>query len=71
MRLIVVIPVEHTEVSQVGARDVRVLDVGLALHAEPDGVGDLHRDEVLGEGDSGQKNKRTYQECPADKVRIT
>ena len=60
VRTVVVVPVEHTEVSEIGAGDMGILDVGLALHAEPDGVGDLQRDEVLCGGVLRQKNKRTY-----------
>ena len=38
----------------------RAVGIGLALHAEPHGVGDLHRDEVLGGGcQIRQKNIRT------------
>ena len=50
VRLVVVVPVAHTDVSEVAAGDMGIVDVGLALHALPDGVGDLHRDEVLGGG---------------------
>ena len=60
VRPVVVVPMLHPEVAEVAATDVGVVDVGLALHAEPHGVGDLHRDEVLGGGcQIRQKNIRT------------
>lgn len=45
--LTVLIPVQQSQVSQVGAFYVGILHIGLTLHLLPDGVRDLHRNKVL------------------------
>ena len=40
MGLIVVVPMEHAQIAQVAPMDVGIVDIGLALHLLPDGIGD-------------------------------
>ena len=40
MGLMVVVPMEHAQIAQVATADVGIVDIGLALHLLPDGIGD-------------------------------
>ena len=47
MGLLVVVPMEHTQIAQVATADVGIVYIRLALHLLPDGIGDGLGSEVL------------------------
>ena len=63
MGLMVVVPMEHAQIAQVATADVGIVDIGLALHLLPDGIGDgLGSKTILrpqtAERQEGEKAKR-------------